>query len=332
MDWGLGHAARCVPIINNLSEKHEVVLAGSGRVKSFLTKAFPKLEFLNFEGYNISYPDKGSMAIKMMLQMPKVLSRIKEEQKELQEIIKLHSIDLVISDNRFGLYSDLVPTIYITHQVHIQAPGVIEDQLFKMHKKYIDRFTECWIPDYAESPTLSGDLSHGKVLDNCTYIGPLSRLEKIETSINFNYCALISGPEPQRTKFEKLVRSCFEGREETLLILSGKPEEETTDIDENITTVSHANDLELAKLVCSSSVVIARPGYSTLMDLSALDAKAVFIPTPGQTEQEYLAQYHFDQHQVPFIEQKKLSFDTLSSSAAQSISSKEASMDFKSLI
>jgi hypothetical protein len=311
---------------------HEVVLAGSGRMASFLTLAFPTLQFITFEGYNISYPDKGSMALKMMLQMPKVLARIKEEQKELQAIIKAHSIDIVISDNRFGLYSDLAHTIYITHQVNIQAPGVIEDQLFKLHKKYIDRFDQCWIPDHAGSINLSGALSHGKNLDNCTFIGPLSRLKKVDSEKLFDYCALISGPEPQRTKFEAEIRSCFKDRKESLLILSGKPEEETSVTDGNITTISHANDSELSQLVCCSTTVIARPGYSTLMDLSTLGSKAIFIPTPGQTEQEYLAQYHFEQHQIPFVEQKKLTIDALISVDGKVIPSTDSTNDFNALI
>jgi len=332
LDWGLGHAARCVPIINDLKKNHEIVLAGSGRVKSFLNLAFPNLEFIDFEGYNISYPDKGSMAIKMMLQMPKVLGRIKEEQKELQELIKTHSIDVVISDNRFGLHSDLIPTVYITHQIHIQAPGVLEDRLFKMHKKYIDRFDQCWIPDHAEVPNLSGALSHGIGLDHAKFIGPLSRLKKVETKIIYDYCALISGPEPQRTKFEEHIRSCFIGKKESLLILSGKPEEEAVVTHHNITTISHANDSELARLVSSSAKVIARPGYSTLMDLSALGSKAIFIPTPGQTEQEYLAKFHFEQNQIPIIEQKKLTFERITTCESQNIPAIPSSTDFNSLL
>lgn len=321
-----------MPIIHSLITEHEVVLAGSGRVKAFLHQAFPTLQFVDLEGYNINYPDKGSMAFKMILQMPKVLSRIKEEHKELQEIINKQNIDLVISDNRFGLHTDLVPCVYITHQIHIQGPGLVEDPLYKLHRKYIRKFDHCWIPDFEGEINLSGELGHGKLSENCIYIGPLSRLRKFEAGKKYDYCALISGPEPQRTKFESLITEAFKGRKETLLILSGKPELIGDNSFDNIRVVSHQDSEELAESICSSEVVIARPGYSSLMDLYKLEARCIFVPTPGQTEQEYLATYHQDIQAIPFIRQKNLSWETIAEAGAASGNCAWYEQDFSRLI
>ncbi|MBL4704698.1 MAG: glycosyltransferase [Flavobacteriales bacterium] len=332
LDWGLGHAARCVPIIQDLQKDHEIILAGAGRLKSFLTQAFPKLQFIDFEGYNISYPDKGSMAVKMMLQMPKVLARIREEHKELQTLIKQYQIDLVISDNRFGLYSDLVPCIYISHQIHIQAPGMLEDQLFKLHSKYINRFSQCWIPDHEGTPNLAGELSHGNLLKNCIHIGPLSRLKKVASEKTYDYCTLIPGPEPQRTRFEELIVNAFSNRAETLLVLSGKPEVKSTSENHNITIISHLDDEEMSKALCASSIVISRPGYSSIMDLAALEANCIFIPTPGQTEQKYLAEYHLKENGIPFLKQKEISSENIKRLTPNSINMENHQISYLNLI
>jgi len=320
LDWGLGHAARCVPIIQDLSSEYEIIIAASGRSKYFLQQLFPELICIHFEGYNITYPANGSMAVKMLLQMPKVLKRVKEEHLELQQLIQQYKIDLIISDNRFGLHSNSIPSIYIAHQIHIQAPGILADRLFKLHAKYISQYSQCWIPDLDTKPNLSGSLGHGKLLDNCRYIGPLSRLQKVKCQKIHDYCALISGPEPQRTKFESLILSVFKGRKETLLLLGGKPEEQTTEQTNNITVISHQNDEDLARSISSSSTVIARSGYSSIMDLAKLEAPCIFIPTPGQTEQQYLAEYHNRQYQTPWIRQVDLNWKNLSQVTANKIS------------
>ncbi|MDG2330997.1 MAG: glycosyltransferase [Flavobacteriales bacterium] len=306
LDWGLGHGARCVSIIHDLNSDFDVLLAGSGRVKPFLRQEFPTLPFIDFEGYNINYPSGGSMAIKMMAQLPKVIQRIRSEKKELAKIIENHGIDLVISDNRFGLSSDSIPSVYITHQINVQAPGLLANLLYKLHAKYINRYTECWIPDFAESMNLSGALSHGRKPSICRYTGPISRLSKVRTAYKYDYCALLSGPEPQRTKFENLILETFKGQSATLLLLQGAPEEHKHMKIDNVEIVSHMNDQDLAKNLCASKTVICRSGYSSIMDLAKLGVNCIFVPTPGQTEQYYLAKHHLFEHQVPYIDQHKL--------------------------
>ena len=328
LDWGLGHATRCVPLIRELKADFEPVLAASGRSKQFLQQLFPDLLHIDFEGYNIRYPANGNMATKMLLQVPKVIQRIKEEHRELQSLIREHRIDLVISDNRFGLYSSSIPCIYITHQIHIQAPNLLSDPLFKLHGKYIKRYTECWIPDHPDKHNLSGELGHGEVPANCRYIGPLSRLQKVDCEKAFDYCALISGPEPQRTKFEDLLLSMFRNRAESLLLLCGKPEENSKVKAGNITRISHQGDQELARSICSAKAVIVRPGYSSIMDLAQLEAPCILVPTPGQTEQQYLAEYHQQTNSVPWFSQSELSMEQLKQTTASIIQTNWESPNF----
>jgi len=311
LDWGLGHGARCVSIIHDLNSDFDLLLAGSGRVKPFLQQEFPTLPFIDFEGYNINYPSGGSMAIKMMAQLPKVIQRIRSEKKELAKINENNCIDLVISDNRFGLSSDSIPSVYITHQINVQAPGLLANLLYKLHAKYINRYTECWIPDFAESMNLSGALSHGRKPSICRYTGPISRLSKVRTAYKYDYCALLSGPEPQRTKFENLILETFKGQSATLLLLQGTPEEHKHMKIDNVEIVSHMNDQDLAKNLCASKTVICRSGYSSIMDLAKLGVNCIFVPTPGQTEQYYLAKHHLFEHQVPYIDQHKLGSELL---------------------
>lgn len=251
--------------------------------------------YIQFEGYNIHYTKGGNMAVKMLLESPKILKRIRAERNELQILIDKHKFDFVISDNRLGLYSQKIPCIYITHQINIQGPNLIKTQLHKIHGKYINRFTHCWIPDSEGKINLSEELSHGNLHDNCSYIGPLSRFNQKASSENedIDYLAIISGPEPQRGEFERIIINEFKKlNKNKCAIVAGKPGSQKQESIENIHYFSHLNSTEFFKLICRSKKIICRPGYSTIMDLSTLQKPAHFIPTPGQTEQEYLAKMH----------------------------------------
>ena len=296
LDWGLGHTTRCIPIAKELHNRGHKIIFGVNDEQKFLLKQ--ELDFGNyiqFQGYNIQYPKGGSMAVKMLLESPKVLNRIRTEHNELQALIDLHKFDLVISDNRLGLHTHKTPCIYITHQINIQGPNLIKNQLHKIHGKYINRFTHCWIPDSESKINLGEKLSHGKLHDNCSYIGTLSRFNEKATSENedIDYLAIISGPEPQRSQFESIIIAEFKNlTENKCAILGWKPLEESTSMLENIEYYSHLNSKDFYQLVCRSKKIICRPGYSSIMDLSVLQKPVHFIPTPGQTEQEHLAKLH----------------------------------------
>jgi len=303
LDWGIGHATRCIPIINALiANNYKVILAADERPLHLLNTEFPQLEIIRFEGYNVKYPKYLPMSISMLLQTPKLLWKIKKENTALAEIIKDYNIDGVISDNRFGLYSKQVPCVFITHQLQIQSPYFTES-MRKFNYKYINKYSACWVMD-DEKTNLAGKLSKPEILpNNTTYIGVQSRFEKQETEKKYDYLAIVSGPEPQRTILEKGLIDTLKDRAEKSLIVLGKPELNTTDTIGNLTIKSHLNAKELNTAIAQSELIICRPGYSTVMDLAKLEKKAIFIPTPGQTEQEYLAD-NFMEKEICFAQQQ----------------------------
>ena len=273
---------------------HNIIFGVNDEQKHLLKEELDFARYIQFEGYNIEYPKRGSMGIKMLLEFPKILTRIRTKHNELQALIDKHKLDLIIADNRFGLYTQKIPCTYITHQINIQSPNLIKNQLHKIHGKYINRYTDCWVPDSEGEINLGAELSHGKLHDNCSYIGPLSRFNEKATSENedIDYLAIISGPEPQRSEFESIAINEFKKLNNKCAIVAGKPLLKKQKSIDNIHYFSHLNSNELFKIMCRSKKIICRPGYSTIMDLSTLQKPAHFIPTPGQTEQEYLAKLH----------------------------------------
>ena len=307
LDWGIGHATRCIPIIKALMvHKFEVIIAANGRPLHLLTTEFPNLEMIRFSGYDIKYPKFLPMSISMLLQSPKILLALKKEHQLLEKIIEDYAIDGVISDNRYGLYNKKVPTVFITHQLQIQSP-YFSNFIKDFNYKYINKFDACWVMD-DEKINLAGDLSKPRILpSNTTYIGAQSRFEKWEEEKKYDFLAIVSGPEPQRTILEKGLIKALKDREEKSIIVLGKPELNTSEQLGNLTIKSHLNAKDLNTAILQSDLIICRPGYSTIMDLAKLGKKAIFIPTPGQTEQEYLVE-NFMQKGICFA-QNQSDFD-----------------------
>lgn len=301
LDWGIGHATRCVPIIDELlAQGVNVIIGADKRPLAFLKNEYPNLKTLVFPGYKFSYPKNENMVLKMTLQLPRILAGIRKEHKLLHKIITDYDIDAVISDNRFGLWSKNVPTVFITHQLSVKMPGknlFAENILFKLNKWFIQKYNECWIPDFEGENNLSGELSHFRNdINSVFYIGPLSRFEKMKKeaekkSIRNEILVILSGPEPQRTILEKKILQELNVLDLKCIIIGGKTElYEHERINDKIQLHSHLNSVELNNLIANSRYIISRPGYSSIMDFAVLGKKAIFIPTPGQTEQEYLAQ------------------------------------------
>lgn len=295
LDWGLGHATRCIPIIEELAgQGAEVIIAADNGPYSLLKKEFPALEFIRFPGYTISYPRRGKVWLKMILSLPRILKEIIREHRELNEIIEKHNIDAVISDNRYGLWNNKVPCVFITHQVFLKSP-LFEKAIRQVIHYFIERFTFCWIPDAGGEENLSGELSHGKNLPpNASYTGPLSRFSASPGDAaekRYDIMAIASGPEPQRQIFEEIILAQLKGTQLNALVVAGKPAEKINTSIENIKVIAHLERKGMQEAIISSEIIVCRGGYSTIMDLAALGKKAIFIPTPGQTEQEYLAKH-----------------------------------------
>ncbi|MBX9784430.1 MAG: glycosyl transferase family 28 [Chitinophagaceae bacterium] len=309
LDWGLGHAARCVPIIGELHLRGcEVALAADGAAAKLLAREFPQLQILQLPGYAIRYGKMG-MLPSILLQLPRIFRTIKRERKWLDELLKKEHFDVVISDNRPGFWNSRSHCIYITHQLRIQS-GIsewIDDRLQKLHTRYMNRFHEVWVPDFAGSNNLSGKLSHPvQQMIQPVYMGLLSRLVKKQEEKKYELMILLSGPEPQRTIFEsKLLRELKSVSAKVLLVRGLPSATDQSDAGENITVCNHLTASQLEEAIQQSELIICRSGYTTLMDLLKLRSKAVLVPTPGQTEQEYLAFHANKENLFPYIIQQE---------------------------
>ena len=314
LDWGLGHATRCIPIISTLIKQHcTVFVAAEGQAKTLLQKEFPHLQFIELRGYRVKYSRyTWWMPVKLLLQLPKIIFRIQAENRWLKKTIKENNIDGVIADNRMGLYHKQIPCVYITHQLTIKTGvGFTESIAQKIHYHYINKFRACWVPDVEGELNLAGELSHPATLPQVpvTYIGLLSRFQKEEFQNKYDVCIILSGPEPQRTVFEKIILADIDKMHGKICLVRGLPQE--TKIPElNNTSIEIKNHLpadELSITIQQSKIIISRCGYSTVMDLVKLQKKAILVPTPGQTEQEYMAKYLQAQKLFYCVDQKSFS-------------------------
>ena len=312
LDWGLGHATRCVPVIQELLRHNcQVLLATSGKGKTLLQSEFPFLPTLELPGYQIEYAATGwGLAAKIVAQIPKLLSAIKEEQAWLQKVVQEHRIDVVISDNRYGLHHPAVRSVFITHQLCIQTPfGFGQDLLQELNYQYINQFDECWVPDAEGEQNLAGELSHPaqKPAVPVHYTGPLTRFgKKALPAEETHLLLLLSGPEPQRTLLEEKLLEELKDYPGPFVLVRGLPGETTAlPVMERGRVYNHLPADDLEEVIARASLVIARCGYSTVMDLAAMQKRSILIPTPGQTEQDYLAKHLMQLNFALCIEQKK---------------------------
>lgn len=300
LNWGLGHASRCIPIIKALLENNFMpIIASNGNALQLLRKEFPTLPHLELPSYDISYSK--NIKWNLILQLPKIWLAVKKEQKMIAQYIQHNkTIVGIISDNRFGVLNSKIPSVYITHQINVLS-GFTSYFTSKIHQNIIQKFDECWIPDNEHAP-FSGKLSTFKNTKiNAQYIGVLSRFKKEQLPLKIDVLLLLSGPEPHRTTLEIQLKKAFKNHSQTIVLVQGKLEKmQLKWIENSITILNYALSEELERLINSSKVVLCRSGYSSVMDLAVLQKKVFFIPTKGQTEQEYLAKYLFKNLQAPF--------------------------------
>lgn len=297
LDWGLGHATRCIPLIRAcLEKKCNVLLAGSGNSLKLLREEFPSLPAVEIPGYEIRYQKQGSFILKLSFQLGKIFSGMRRERKALKHICKHYPVALILSDNRYGFRAKQIPSVLISHQMMVKIPDhpMLEGMVHKWLRGRCRRFDAVWIPDTGEAPGLSGDLSHKyPKLPNTLFIGILTRFAKPVKmpGTEYDMLVILSGPEPQRGMLEKAVIAQANKMQLRFAIvegIAGKYAE--THPAPHITVFSHLRADALYDLILRSSVILSRGGYSTLMDLAMLGKQCIFIPTPGQTEQEYIVQ------------------------------------------
>lgn len=320
LDWGMGHATRLVPLIRSFQKNgDEVILASAGKSNDFFKSYFPELLILKKPAYNIRYSEKYSLSFAIILQIPKIIIAIFREHFWLKKMIQQHEITEVVSDNCYGLWNKNIHSVFITHQLNVHLKHGLRFMAFFVNYIilwFIKKYDDCLVPDLEGEFNYVGKLSHIKRKPgNVKFIGLLSRFENTSNNIpskTFDLVVLLSGPEPQRTILEEKISLLLKGQSISCCIIRGLPgniiQKENS---ASITWLNHAGDEELKSLLINAKKVVCRSGYSTIMDCIALDVNALLIPTPGQTEQEYLAEYNKDKGMFQMISQDSLSINEL---------------------
>lgn len=318
---GLGHATRSLPIMRKLiDEGHELTIVTSGGGLTLLKRELgEKAEFIDFLDYPLPYTSGSKFILKIGFSLPKLIRSIIREHKKFLKIIEKGKFDLILSDNRYGAFKRSVPSFFMTHQLHWIAPRRFRpiENCTELFNRYIQmHFTGILVPDYQEN-SISGELSHDlKYIDESSinYIGALSDFSYKEMEEDIDYLFSISGPEPQRTVFERIILDQVNKIDGRIVVSLGNAKEKNIEdkrraLRGDISIYSFLPADKREELLNRSKFIISRSGYSTIMDLYVLNKKAFFIPTPQQTEQEYLALYHKENGRFFFKDQEYLDLE-----------------------
>lgn len=323
LDWGLGHATRCIPIIRGLlMNGYEVVLGAEKSQALLLQQEFPQLKMIPLAGYRVRYSRSGPFfAVKLMTQLPRIYAAIRYEHRWLAKTIAAEKITCVISDNRFGLYHATVPCFFITHQLTIKAPFPWAERMLRsINYRFINRFKACWVPDMAAAPGIAGVLSHPPVMPEVPvfYINLFSRFVAETVPVKYDLCILLSGPEPQRSLLEEKILGQVSRVKASILLVRGRPADtRLAEVPVHVTIVNHMPGKQLGEAIQQSGLIVGRSGYTTVMELLALQKKMILIPTPGQTEQEYLAGLLLQAGLAIMIQQDSFELETALAQAQQ---------------
>ena len=314
LNWGLGHATRCIPIIKALQENNFIpIIASDGIALDLLQKEFPYVQTLKLPSYKIEYAKNGdNFKWKLLKNLPEMIKAIWKEEKKVRKWIKKYDIDGIISDNRLGVFSKKIPSIYLTHQLNVMTGNTTWFTSI-LHQQIIKKHNECWVPDLQGTQNLTGKLGHVESLDfNLKYIGPLSRMQKKEVPKQYDLMIILSGPEPQRGLLEEKLKVEVLGYKGNVVFIKGIVEKDQKKEQlGHVTYYNFMNSRQLEQTFNESETVLCRSGYTTIMDLVKLEKKAFFIPTPGQYEQEYLAKKLKEEGFVPYAKQDDFRIENL---------------------
>lgn len=317
--WGLGHATRSLPIIRKLiDEKNEVTVVSSGRSLELLKLELQdRASYVKLEDYPLPYTERSKVFIlKFCLYSPKLIKSMIDEHYRFMKILDKRKFDMIISDNRYGFFHRNIPSFLITHQLRVISPKRIKliENSFERFSSYIQKcFKSFMVPDY-EANGISGDLAHNLKRinkDKLVYFGIMSDFKKLNAQKDVDYLFSISGPEPQRTVLEKLILQSVNEVSGKIVLSLGRSldddeEKVKMNLNENIQLYDFLPQEDRELILNRSKFIISRSGYSTLMDIYALGKKAMFIPTPQQTEQEYLAQLHMERGNFYYVDQNTI--------------------------
>ncbi len=302
LNWGLGHATRDIPIIKKLLDQHhEVTIAACGNAQAVLKAEFPECRSITLPDYPVPYSASRFFLPKFVAFFPLMLKAVSDERKNLHSILLKNQFDLIISDNRLGVYSSKVPSVFITHQLHYHLPMIfwpVELLAIAMNGHLHSKYLRIIVPDNPPGPAaLAGKLSRpgtDETKKRAFFSGILTSTHRMDIGQDLDYLVMISGPEPQRARLEKILVSQIRKLDGSKVILLGSPRNhDTQEQSENCRIMAYASTQEKESLMNRAKCIICRSGYTSIMEIAELKKKhALFIPTPGQTEQEYLSWYY----------------------------------------
>lgn len=340
LNWGLGHATRCIPIIHQLiALRCEVIIASHGSASLLLASEFPALQHITTPGKTIQYgKTKVGFLFSLLLQIPGLVQQLRKERRWIREFVDQYQPHLIISDNRYGMYHESVPSVLITHQLGIKTGlGRFMDRLLQYFLyPLIKKFNEVWVPDYQGKAALAGSLSHPKKMPSnpVFYVGPLNRfadfgvdaaVSKNRTNNTPELLLLLSGPEPQRSLLENILKKQVAANPGKVTLLRGLPQKvNATNSTKSagdqlplyygtqyVEIIDHLPAEGLFRKIMNADIILCRSGYTSLMELLPLHKKLILVPTPGQTEQEYLATYCSEKRLAICCTQKNLQLKEL---------------------
>ncbi len=317
LNWGLGHATRSVPVINELKNMgYEVHLASSGDALTYLSAQFPDLPLLALPDYRINYPTT-YMMLNAMAFAPSMLLAIRKEQKIIQSYSDKWDISIAFSDNRYGCFIRSGRNYFIGHQMDIEAGSMLSNSLVNyIQRRYLKQFQHVLVPDFRQMPNLAGTLSKGTITQEISYLGPLSSYTTPkQTAPKYDWCCILSGVEPQRRFLAEKLYYILEENEISAAIITGKPEPYINS-GKYVEVFPLLNAEEVQAIVEKSKFLCIRSGYTSIMDLSVWRKPALLIPTPGQHEQIYLADYLKSEFGISICRQKELSIASFKTSPA----------------
>jgi len=298
LNWGFGHAGRMIPVAQKLQQMgHEVIFGANADLIPMIRQELPGIDMIEIPGMRMRYSRFMPQYMAVLLQVPAVIIASLSEHRQLKRIVRDKHPDIVISDNRFGFFNPNVFCVYVTHMLRIPFPKPFRFLEFVgiiLHRIVINRYDACLVPDMMGPENLAGHLSHVKRMPgNTFYAGLLSRFTPMNTMPEREpyICLMLSGPEPQRTILLKKVAAAAEKNKKKLVVLSASGID-TSHYKDFITFVTGQPSSVLQGYIEKADMVICRSGYTSLMELASLSKGAIIIPTPGQTEQEYLGEYN----------------------------------------
>ncbi len=321
LNWGIGHVTRMIPIARYLrSCGVHVYVAASGRALQAFRSEVPDLTYLQWDSFEMRYYRRLPASLAILIQLPKFLFSVWRDHRRLEALLHSMRFDLILADGRYGMWSHRAYCVFVTHQLRIPLPGYLRwasPLVNRWNRWRIGKFRQCWVPDVADIPNLSGELSHNfSVPIPLRFIGPLSRFAPCpDATITWDWVCVLSGPEPARSQLEQIIIQQIDKLHGSVLLIRGRPGRQANQIVQTAAGYYQADFLttnKLQRVLCSARWVICRSGYSTLMDLALCGSKALLIPTPGQPEQRYLAKKMQAEGVCPMMDQDRLDLSAAS--------------------